>query len=362
MWESAAPLLVAEDQRRVLEGWRRAPSTPQGVALRASVILMAADGVPNRTIAKTLGVSRPTVLLWRERFARDGPKALTKIEKGRGRKPSIPPEKVRAIIEATLHRQPPGATHWSCRTMAKAMGVSPDTVNRIWRAHELQPHRVTSFKLSNDPRFVEKLTDVVGLYLNPPEHAIVLCVDEKSQIQALDRTQPGLPLKKGRGATMTHDYKRNGTATLFAALNTLDGAVIGMCQERHRHQEWLKFLRVIDDVTPDGKQIYLIADNYATHKHAKVQRWLKRHPRFHVYFTPTSASWLNMVERFFRDLTQNRLRRGVFRDVEELIMAIEGYIDKHNENPKPFIWTAKATDILEKVKRARKALNNVQSV
>jgi transposase len=215
-----------------------------------------------------------------------------------------------------------------------------------------------TFKVSNDPKFVERLENVVGLYLNPPEHALVLCVDEKSQIQALDRTQPGLPLKKGRGETMTHDYKRNGTATLFAALNTLDGTVIGMCQERHRHQEWLKFLRVIDDLTPADKQLHLIADNYATHKHPKVKRWLTRHPRFHLHFTPTSASWLNMVERFFRDLTQNRIRRGVFRDVEELITAIEVYIDKHNGNPKPFIWTAKANDILEKVKRARRALDN----
>jgi transposase len=246
--------------------------------------------------------------------------------------------------------------------MASEMGVSEATVRRVWHANGLKPHLIETFKISKDKRFAEKLETIVALYLNPPEHAIVLCVDEKSQIQALDRTQPGLPLKKGRGATMTHDYKRNGTATLFAALNTLDGTVIGMCQERHRHQEWLKFLRVIDDVTPAGKQIYLIVDNYSTHKHAKVQRWLKRHTRFHVYFTPTSASWLNMVERFFRDLTQNRLRRGVFRDVEELIMAIEGYIDRHNEDPKPFIWTAKANDILEKVKRARKALNNVQSV
>src|SRR5438477_4937187 len=253
-------------------------------------------------------------------------------------------------------------THWSCRTMAQSQGVSKSTVNNIWRAHNLQPHRTETFKLSRDPKFLEKMTDVVGLYLNPPQQAIILCVDEKSQIQALDRPQPGLPIKKGRCGTMTHDYKRNGTATLFAAMNTLDGTVISMCDDRHRHQEWLKFLRVIDDVTPEEKQIHLIADNYATHKHPKVQRWLSRHPRFHIYFTPTSSSWLNMVERFFRDLTQNRLRRGVFRDVEDLIMAIGDYIDKHNCTPKPFIWTAKATDILEKVKRARRSLNNVQSV
>ena len=246
--------------------------------------------------------------------------------------------------------------------MAAEMGVSEATVRRVWRAHGLKPHLVESFKISKDKHFAEKLEAIVGLYLDPPEHAIVMCVDEKSQIQALDRTQPGLPLKKGRCGTMTHDYKRNGTATLFAALNVADGTVISMCDDRHRHQEWLQFLRVIDYVTPAGKELYLIADNYATHKHAKVQRWLKRHPRFHVNFTPTSASWLNMVERFFRDLTQNRLRRGVFRDVEELIVAIGDYIDRHNQHPKPFIWTAKANDILEKVKRARRSLNNIQSV
>ena len=240
--------------------------------------------------------------------------------------------------------------------MAAATGLSDSSILRIWRAHGLKPHLVDTFKVSQDPRFAEKLKCIVGLYLNPPEHALVLCVDEKSQIQALDRTQPGLPLKRGRGQTMTHDYKRNGTATLFAALNTLDGTVIGMCQERHRHQEWLKFLRVLDQVTPPDKQLHLIADNYATHKHARVQRWLSRRPRFHVHFTPTSASWLNMVERFFRDLTQNRLRRGVFRDLEELIMAVETYIDRHNENPKPCVWTASSTDILEKVKRAQAAL------
>jgi transposase len=222
----------------------------------------------------------------------------------------------------------------------------------------LKPHLSRTFKVSNDPEFAEKLEAIVGLYLKPPEHAIVLCADEKSQIQALDRTQPGLPIKKGRCGTMTHDYKRNGTATLFAALNTLDGTVISMCDDRHRHQEWLKFLRVIDQVTPGDKQIHLIADNYATHKHPRVQKWLSRHSRFHVYFTPTSSSWLNMVERFFRDLTQNRIRRGIFRDVEELIMAIGDYIDKHNHRPKPFVWTAKASDILEKVTRARAALDN----
>jgi transposase len=259
-------------------------------------------------------------------------------------------------------RQPSNATHWSTRTMAAAVGISEASVRRIWRAHGLKPHRVETFKISNDPAFAEKLEDIVGLYLNPPEHALVLCVDEKSQIQALDRTQPGLPLKRGRGTTMTHDYKRNGTATLFAALNAANGEVCGLCQERHRHQEWLKFLRLLDQTMPAHLTLHLIGDNYATHKHPKVQRWLARHPRVHMHFTPTSASWLNMVERFFRDLTQNRLRRGVFRDLEELIMAIGTYIDRHNESPKPFIWTARASDILEKVKRARRTLNTRRSV
>ena len=242
--------------------------------------------------------------------------------------------------------------------MAGASGLSEKSIRRIGHKHGLKPHLWRTFKVSNDVQFAEKLEAIVGLYLNPPEHAIVLCADEKSQIQALDRTQPGLPLKKGRCGTMTQDYKRNGTATLFAALNTLDGSVISMCDGRHRHQEWLKFLRVIDGSIPAGKAIHLIADNYATHKHPKVQRWLARHRPFTVYFTPTSSSWLNMVERFFRNLTQNRLRRGVFRDVEELITAIADYIDKYNKSPKPFVWTAKASDILEKVKRARQAVKN----
>jgi transposase len=279
-----------------------------------------------------------------------------------GRTPSISPAKVKQVIHKTTQEKPVHSTHWSTRTMAAAVGLSAATVRRIWRKHGLKPHRVETFKVSTDPHFAEKLENIVGLYLNPPDHALVLCCDEKSQIQALDRTQPGLPLKRGRAGTMTHDYKRNGTATLFAALNTLDGKVISLCQERHRHQEWLRFLRLVNDATPDHKQLHLIVDNYATHKHPAVQRWLKRHPRFHIHFTPTSASWLNMVERFFRDLTVKRLRRGVFRDVMELVTAIDDYVDHHNESPKPFIWTASATDILEKVKRARKTLVNVQSV
>jgi transposase len=246
--------------------------------------------------------------------------------------------------------------------MAAAAGLSEASVRRIWHKHGLKPHLEGTFKVSTDPHFAQKLEAIVGLYLHPPEHALVLSCDEKSQIQALDRTQPGLPLKPGRAGTRTHDYKRNGTATLFAALNTLNGKVISLCQERHRHQEWIKFLRLVNDATPEDKQLHLIADNYATHKHPKVQRWLKRHPRFHMHFTPTSSSWLNMVERFFRDLTQRRLRRGVFRDVIELVTAIDDYVDQHNDHPKPFIWTTSANDILEKVKRARSALDNVRSV
>ena len=246
--------------------------------------------------------------------------------------------------------------------MAKAVGVSDSTVGRIWRQHGLKPHQTRTFKLSNDPRFTEKLEDIVGLYVNPPEHAVVLCADEKSQIQALDRTQPGLPLKRGRAGTMTHDYKRNGITTLFAALNVLDGSVISACMDRHRHVEWLKFLRMIDANVAQELNIHLIVDNYATHKHQKVQRWLARHPRFHVHYTPTSASWLNMVERFFRDITTQRIRRGVFHSVDELIAAIEQYIEVHNREPKPFIWTASASDILEKVKRGRETLLKVQSV
>jgi transposase len=329
---------------------------------RAKVIILAAEGKTNLEIASALNISNQKAARWRKRFLRLGLPGLERDAPRPGRKPAIAASVKAELIHKTTQFKPTNATHWSTRTMAVEMGISQTTVRRLWRANGLKPHLMATFKVSKDKFFAEKLEAIVGLYLNPPEHAIVMCVDEKSQIQALDRTQPGLPLKKGRCGTMTHDYKRNGTATLFAALNVGDGTVISMCDDRHRHQEWLQFLKVIDDVTPAGKQLHLIADNYATHKHFKVRRWLKRHPRFHVHFTPTSASWLNMVERFFRDLTQNRLRRGVFRDVEELITAIGDYIDRHNQAPKPFIWTAKASDILEKVKRARRSLNNGQSV
>jgi transposase len=358
----APAIALTKDQKQTLQQWSRGRSLPARQVERARVILLAAEGKQDREIAAEIGISNQKAARWRKRFLQTGLAGLEKDAPRPGRTPSIPKTTVNRVIKLTTLDKPHNATHWSTRTMAAAVAISEASVRRIWRANGLKPHLVETFKVSKDPSFAEKLEGVVGLYLNPPEHALVLCCDEKSQIQALDRTQPGLPLKKGRGQTMTHDYKRNGTATLFAALNTLDGSVISICQERHRHQEWLKFLRLLDVATPDDKQLHLIVDNYATHKHPKVKRWLARHPRFHVHFTPTSASWLNMVERFFRDLTEHRLRRGVFRDVEELIMAINQYVDRHNEQPKPFIWTAKASDILEKVKRARATLNNVQSV
>jgi transposase len=356
---AAAPAEVSEDQRALLERWAKAHGTPQSIATRARVVLMAADGASNSAISRALGVSRPTAIMWRKRFAQDGPQALSEVKEGRGRKRTISAAKVKEIVRATTQSTPPGQTHWSCRSMAKAQGVSPATVQRIWDAHGLAPHRVRSFKLSTDPRFTEKLTDVVGLYLNPPEKALVLCVDEKSQIQALDRTQASLPMKRGRAGTMTHDYKRNGTTTLFAALNTLNGSVIGQCLPRHRHQEFLKFLRKLDRELPEELELHLILDNYRTHKHANVDAWLERHPRFHLHFTPTSSSWLNLVERWFRELTDKAIRRGVFHSVPDLIAAIEDYLKAHNDDPKPFVWTASIDSILEKVGRCKAVLETV---
>ncbi len=353
---------LTEEEMASLLGWRNGRKSPVRLAERARIVLLAAEGRQDLDIAETLLITPKKAARWRRRFLAKGLAGLEKDAPRPGRTPSISKEAVAEIVRKTTQEKPENATHWSTRSMAMASGISDTSVLRIWHSHGLKPHRVESFKVSNDPEFSEKLDAIVGLYLNPPEQAIVLCVDEKSQVQALDRSQPGLPLKRGRAETMTHDYKRHGTTTLFAAMDTASGKVISLCQQRHRHQEWLKFLRLIDEGTPAEKELHIIADNYATHKHAKVQRWLRRHPRFHVHFTPTSSSWLNMVERFFRDLTENRLRRGVFRSVLELINALDEYVDQHNASPKPFIWTAKAKDILAKVMRAKATLYNSHSV
>ncbi len=353
----APAIHLSMEARSQLHTLLRRRTTPVRVAERCLIVLLAADGLQDKQIAERMQVTPLMASRWRSRFLSQGVPGLVKDAPRPGRPPTITPAQVAEIVACTTQRTPVTATHWSRSTMAREAAISESSVGRIWHAHGLKPHRIESFKISNDPEFAAKLDDIVGLYLNPPEHALVLSVDEKSQIQALDRTQPGLPMKKGRGQTMTHDYKRNGTTTLFAALNTANGEVYHVCQQRHRYQEWLKFLRLIDEAVAPEMQIHIICDNYATHKHERVQRWMVRHKRFHVHFTPTSASWLNMVERFFRDLTENRIRRGVFLDLEQLIMAIGDYIDRHNENPKPFIWTATASDILEKVKRARIALN-----
>ena len=348
--------------RKELERLSRSRSVAVRLAERSRIVLLAAGGLDNQEIAAKLDITRQKAGRWRDRFVEDGLGESKRTLPRSGRIPSIGRRKRARIVKKTVEGKPPNATHSSRSLMARATGVSESTVGRIWRAHGLKPHLARTFKLSNDKQFVEKLEDVVGLYLNPPENAIVLSCDEKSQMQALDRTQPGLPLKKGRCGTLTHDYKRNGTTTMFAALNTLDGSIIGTCMPKHRHQEWIRFLNQIKRSVPKDKQIHIICDNYATHKHQKVVNWLKRNTRFHVHFTPTSASWLNMVERFFRDLSEQRLRRGVFHSVPELIQAVEEYVGGHNQNPKPFIWTATASDILEKVQRARKKLDKLQSV
>jgi transposase len=353
------PLVIGDEQREVLEKLSASRTAAHREVQRARVLLMAGEGMASTRIAAQLGLSATTVAAWRERFEQEGLKAFAGVRPGRGRKPSIPSEKVAEIVYATLHEKPAGETHWSCRSMAKAHDVSPATVQRIWSARGLKPHQVRTFKLSNDKRFEEKLVDVVGLYLNPPEHAIVLCMDEKSQIQALDRTQASLPIKPGRAGTMTHDYKRNGTTTLFAALDVLTGSVIGQCLPRHRNIEFLKFLRTIDRQVPKGLEIHLILDNYSTHNHPNVKAWLAKHPRFHLHFTPTSSSWLNMIERWFGKLTDKAIRRGVFHSVPDLITAIETYLEATNTNPQPFVWTATADQILEKVRRGRITLNAI---
>lgn len=353
----AERIVLSPEERSTLKTWEKGRSLPQRLVQRARIIRLAADGMRNQEVARVVGVSCPTVHLWRQRFLALRLPGLEKDAPRPGRLPRIPARKVRAVVEATLHTTPPGATHWSTRTMAKAQGVSEATVRRIWKQHNLKPHRVETFKLSRDKRFIEKLHDVVGLYLNPPDQALVLCVDEKSQIQALDRTQPLLPLRPGIPARQTHDYKRNGTTTLFAALSMLDGKVIGHCMPRHRHQEFIRFLKQIDTDTPMGLDLHLIVDNYGTHKHPRVASWLKRHPRFHLHFIPTSSSWLNMVERWFREITDKRLRRGTFESERALIRAIMDYIDNHNQNPKAFVWTASEDVIMKKIAINKEALD-----
>jgi len=357
----AQAISVSDDDRRVLAKWARGRSTPARRVLRAKIVLLAANGKLNKDIAAELGTGMKTVCLWRNRFAKAG---LAGIERDapRGGRPATKRAEIAAeIVRVTTTETPRAATHWSVRTLAAELGASPAMVHRVWKAHRLQPHRTKTFKLSNDPQFAEKLVDVVGLYINPPEHALVLCVDEKSQIQALDRTQKGLPIHPGRAGTMTHDYKRHGTTTLFAALLVAEGLVIEACMARHRHQEWIKFLKHIDASLDPSLDLHLVVDNYATHKHPKVRRWLARHPRFHLHFTPTSSSWLNLVERWFRELTQKRLRRGTFGSVRALQAAIVEYVEEHNEHSKAMKWKALPEEILAKVRRAKAVLDKTPS-
>lgn len=349
---------ISEADRERLERLVRDRNTPQKVVWRARIVLLAGDGLTAEAMAAVVGKSLLTVRRWRRRYVAKGVDGLLKDATRPSRVKPLAAEKVAQVVHMTLHEKPPNATHWSLRRAAAAAGISYSSVQRIWQAHGLKPHLVKTFKVSRDKNFAAKVADVVGLYVNPPDKAVVLCVDEKSQIQALDRTQPGLPMKKGRAGTMTHDYKRNGTTTLFAALNMLDGKVIGTCMPRHRHREFLRFLGLVDQQTPAELDLHLIVDNYATHKTPAVQRWLKRHLRFHLHFTPTSASWLNMVERFFAEITRKRIRRGAFKSVADLKSAIMEYLENHNADPKPFIWTKSAGQILEKVAHAKQALES----
>ncbi len=352
----AEPITLTSRERAVLDKWAAGRSFPVRLVQRAQIIRKAADGVLSQDIARILNISRPTVQLWRQRFLALRLPGLEKDAPRPGRIPRISHRKVQAVIQATLHTTPAHATHWSARTMAETQGLSKDTIHRIWTRHNLKPHWVETFKLSRDKRFVEKLHDIVGLYLNPPDKALVLCVDEKSQIQALDRTQPLLPLRPGIPARQTHDYKRNGTTTLFAALSMLDGTVIGDCMPRHRHQEFIRFLQLINVKTPLDLDLHLIVDHDGTHKHPRVRSWLKRHPRFHLHFIPTSSSWLNMVERWFREITDKRIRRGSFKNVPELVETIKQYIGAHNQNPKVFIWSASVETIMSKIVKCKEAL------
>lgn len=359
MSRTAPSVVVSEQERDALTACARGRRLPFRQVLRCRIVLLAADGVPSQDIAEVLNVSRPTVQLWRERFLALRLAGLEKDAPRPGRKPRLSEARVNAVVEATSCSTPVNATHWSVRSMARAQRLSPATVHRIWRRFRLKPHLVQTFKVSRDKAFKEKLADVVGLYLNPPDKALVLCVDEKTQVQALDRTQPGLPLKRGRCGTMTHDYKRNGTTNLFAALNLLDGKVIGACLPRHRHQEFIRFLGKIDREMSSELDLHLIVDNYGTHGHPRVKRWLRRHPRFKLHFTPTSCSWLNLVERWLRELTARRIRRGSYPSVPALIEAIMGYVNNYNQNPQIFTWTASADQILRKVAKCKEVLETL---
>jgi transposase len=346
------------EERKQLETWAASGKTPARLQRRSRIVLAILDGVKLKRIAREQRVALTTVKHWRRTYERDGLPRLVK-DPPRRVPEGLSPAKVAAIVEATLHTKPRGVTHWTTRTMAMTQKVSQSAVTRIWHAHGLKPHQSRTFKLSNDKRFVEKVEDVVGLYMNPPENALVLSVDEKSQIQALDRTQPGLPIKKGRCGTMTHDYKRNGTTTLFTALDVNRGKVLTKCMPRHRHQEFLRFMKLVEAETPQHLDLHVILDNYGTHKHPAVVRWLRRHPRVHFHFIPTSSSWLNLVERWFRDLTHKAIRRGAFASVRELINAIHDYIAAWNDNPNPYVWRKSAQLILEKVARGRAVLDSL---
>jgi transposase len=350
---------VTRADRHRLEAIVSDRSAPQKHVWRANIILATADGCGTAEIMRRSGKSKPVVWRWQARFMAEGVEGLTRDKTRKPGKPPLPTGTVQRVVDLALGPPPGETTHWTGRMLAKSAGVSLRSVQRILEAHQLAPHRIRTFKLSNDPKFAEKLKDVVGLYVDPPAHAVILSVDEKSQIQALDRTQPGLPMKPGRAGTMTHDYKRHGTTTLFAALNILDGTVIGRNMQRHRHQEFIRFLNTIEEQVPAGKVIHAIVDNYATHKHPKVRQWLARHPRWTFHFTPTSASWLNAVEGFFAKLTRRRLKRGVFRSVVDLQVAINHFVAETNADPKPFVWTADPKRVLAAVKRGKQALESI---
>ena len=356
----AETIILTEKEQTIINKWAKSKTLPVRIVQRARIIQMAAQNYENIQIASKLGMSHPTVQLWRDRFLSFRLPGLEKDAPRPGRMPKVSHKKVMAIVNATLHTTPSDATHWSTRTMAKNQGVGHATVQRIWKQYNLKPHLIETFKLSRDKKFLEKLYDVVGLYLNPPDKSIIFCVDEKSQIQALERTQPLLPLSPGIPSRQTHDYQRHGTTTLFAALNMLDGKVIGDCMPRHRHQEFIRFLQLIDTKTPLDLSLHLIVDNYGTHKHPKVQKWLKRHPRFHMHFIPTSSSWINMVERWFAEISRKRIRRGSFKNVKELISTIKQYIESHNQNPKIFVWTASVESIMNKIKITKDLLETLR--